>query len=137
MRAWQIGGGQPPRSDGLPSRRPAHDLRPGPGQVAIRVHACSLNYRDQAIVKGRYMGGPVPTPIVPLSDGAGEVIAVRRGRHALPRSADRVAGTFFQNWVDGPPNPRRAWRSARPVRRACWPRSSCCPKRVSCVSPSR
>ena len=77
---------------------------PGPGEVLIRVRACSLNYRDQMIPLGRYFGGAVTADQVPLSDGAGEVEAVGAGvtRFAV---GDRVAGLFFQNWADGPPNP--------------------------------
>ncbi len=77
---------------------------PGAGEVLVRVRACSLNYRDQAIARGVYMGGPVPEDIVPLSDGAGEIAAVGDGVSGLAVS-DRVAGIFFQNWIDGPPNP--------------------------------
>jgi len=77
---------------------------PGPGEVLIRVRACSLNYRDQAIPRGVYMGGPVDRDIVPLSDGAGEVEAVGAGVTHFA-VGDRVAGTFFQNWGDGPPHP--------------------------------
>jgi len=77
---------------------------PGPGEVLIRVRACSLNFRDRMIAQGLYMGGPVTEDIVPLSDGAGEVVALGDGvtHHAV---GDRVAGIFFQNWFDGPPNP--------------------------------
>ena len=76
----------------------------GAGEVLIRVRACSLNYRDQMIPLGLYMGGPVTQDIVPLSDGAGEIVAVGEGvtRFAV---GDRVAGIFFQNWMDGPPHP--------------------------------
>ena len=77
---------------------------PGPGEVLIRVRACSLNYRDQAIPRGVYMGGPIDRDIVPLSDGAGEVAAVGEGVTHFA-VGDRVAGTFFQNWGDGPPHP--------------------------------
>jgi NADPH:quinone reductase-like Zn-dependent oxidoreductase len=77
---------------------------PGPGEVLIRVHACSLNFRDQAIIRGHYFGGTVPQDITPLSDGAGEVAAVGEGVTRFA-TGDRVAGTFFQNWIDGPPNP--------------------------------
>ncbi|MCW2394520.1 MULTISPECIES: zinc-dependent alcohol dehydrogenase family protein [unclassified Sphingobium] len=102
MRAWQLAAGATSIDDlHLVERdQPA----PGPGQVAIRVHACSLNYRDQAVVLGRYLGGPVPNPTIPLSDGAGEVIAVGAGVTQF-KPGDRVAGTFFQSWDDGPPNP--------------------------------
>jgi NADPH:quinone reductase-like Zn-dependent oxidoreductase len=102
MRAWQLAAGATSQDD--LNLVTLDDPQAGPGQVAIRVHACSLNYRDQAIVKGRYMGGPVPSPLVPLSDGAGEVIAVGAGVTRF-KAGDRVAGTFFQNWHDGPPNP--------------------------------
>ncbi|HZV17708.1 MAG TPA: NAD(P)-dependent alcohol dehydrogenase [Sphingobium sp.] len=102
MRAWQLAAAATSLDDLrlIEIEQPA----PGPGEVAIRVHACSLNYRDQAIVKGRYMGGPIPAPIVPLSDGAGEVIAVGAGVTRF-KAGDRVSGTFFPHWVDGPPNP--------------------------------
>jgi NADPH:quinone reductase-like Zn-dependent oxidoreductase len=102
MHAWQLSAGATSLDD--LNLVTLDDPTPGPGQVAIRVRACSLNYRDQAIVLGRYLGGPIPAPIVPLSDGAGEVIAVGAGVSRF-KVGDRVAGTFFQNWFDGPPNP--------------------------------
>jgi NADPH:quinone reductase-like Zn-dependent oxidoreductase len=75
---------------------------PGRGEVRVRVHACSLNFRDQAIVRGHYFGGPVPASGVPLSDGAGIIDAVGEGVRQY-RPGDRVAGLFFQDWMDGPP----------------------------------
>lgn len=78
---------------------------PGPGEVLVRVRACSLNYRDQAIPLGLYIGGPVAEDTVPLSDGAGEIAALGEGVSGLA-VGDRVAGTFFTDWIDGPPNPR-------------------------------
>ncbi len=48
---------------------------PGPAQVLVRVHAASLNYRDLMIAKGPY-GAPLKPDLVPLSDGAGEVVAL-------------------------------------------------------------
>ncbi len=78
---------------------------PGPGEVLVRVRATSLNFRDQAIVTGQYFGGAVQRDTIPLSDGAGEVEAVGEGvtRFAV---GDRVAGTFFQCWIEGPPKPQ-------------------------------
>ncbi len=77
--------------------------RPGPGEVLVRVRACSLNYRDQLIVQGQYFGGPIGQGITPLSDGAGEV--VETGAEVTRfKTGDRVAGLFFQGWVDGPPS---------------------------------
>jgi NADPH:quinone reductase-like Zn-dependent oxidoreductase len=73
---------------------------PGPGQVAVEMHAVSLNYRDLAVVTGRYPR-PVSGPTVICSDGAGEVSAVGEGVTAFQRG-DRVVASFFQNWISGP-----------------------------------
>ena len=78
--------------------------RPGPGQVLVRIRACSLNYRDLMVATGRYGGGPPPSGLVPLSDGAGTVEGVGDGVTRV-RAGDRVAGTFFATWADGPPLP--------------------------------
>jgi NADPH:quinone reductase-like Zn-dependent oxidoreductase len=67
------------------------DPEPGPGQVLIRVKAASLNYRDLLMVQGAY---PKQTlPLVPLSDGAGEVLACGPGV-TRAKAGDRVAGIF-------------------------------------------
>jgi len=75
---------------------------PGPGQVLVRVHAISLNYRDLMVVQGRY-NLKLAMPRVPCSDGAGEVIAVGPSVTQW-KPGDRVAGIFMQNWLDGPPS---------------------------------
>jgi NADPH:quinone reductase-like Zn-dependent oxidoreductase len=75
--------------------------RPGPGQVLVRMHAASLNYRDLLVATGRYGRGELRYPLVPLSDGAGEVVDVGSGVTRLAPK-DRVASAFFQKWVDGP-----------------------------------
>ncbi len=99
MKAWQLRQGCT-SLDGLfladiPKPEPAAD------EVLIRVRACSLNYRDQLIPLGQYMGGAADRDITPLSDGVGEVEAVGAGVSRF-KVGDRVAGTFFQNWVSGP-----------------------------------
>jgi NADPH:quinone reductase-like Zn-dependent oxidoreductase len=76
---------------------------PGDGQVLIRVHATSLNYRDHAVVTGKYFGGILQRDTVPLSDGAGEVTAIGANVSRF-KAGDRVAGCFFQGWVDGLPD---------------------------------
>jgi NADPH:quinone reductase-like Zn-dependent oxidoreductase len=73
--------------------------KPAPGEVLIRVHAVSLNYRDLLIVQGRYMRG-LKVPLIPLSDGAGEVVETGAGVTRVKRG-DRVAGIFMQNWLSG------------------------------------
>lgn len=75
---------------------------PGPSQVVVRVRAASLNYRDQAVVAGRYVGGALTRDTVPLSDGAGEIIAVGPGVSRV-KVGERVAGTFMQVDPSGPP----------------------------------
>ena len=77
------------------------DPQAGPGQVVVRMRAASLNYRDQPMVKGGYHT-PAPGAFIPLSDGAGEVIAVGPGVSRV-QVGDRVCPTFFQVWVDGKP----------------------------------
>jgi NADPH:quinone reductase-like Zn-dependent oxidoreductase len=72
---------------------------PGPGQVLIRVRAVSLNYRDLLVARGQY-AGELPAGLTPLSDGAGEVVAVGAGVSRV-KTGDRVAGIFFQTWLDG------------------------------------
>lgn len=73
--------------------------KPAPGQVLVRVRATSLNYRDLLVSDGRY--GKVALPLIPLSDGAGEIAAVGEGVTRW-KTGDRVAGAFFQGWPSGP-----------------------------------
>jgi NADPH:quinone reductase-like Zn-dependent oxidoreductase len=80
------------------------DPQPGWHEVLIRLRAASLNYRDHMIVSGHYFT-PVSRPTIPLSDGAGEVAAVGPGVTRFQKG-DRVAGTFFQVWFDGPASRR-------------------------------
>jgi len=70
--------------------------------VAIQVRAASLNRRDQAIADGTYFGNPIARETIPLSDCAGEVVAVGDGVTRF-KVGDRVAATFFQTPPDGPP----------------------------------
>src|SRR5271155_3703450 len=80
------------------AERPEPDA--GFGQVVIRVKAASLNYRDLAVARGAY-GRGVPNPVIPLSDGAGEVAAVGPGVSRIA-TGDRVVGIFMQRWLAGP-----------------------------------
>jgi NADPH:quinone reductase-like Zn-dependent oxidoreductase len=101
MHVWQIS------SFGIDSleftERP--DPEPGPGQVVVRIHAISFNYRDLMMVKGLY-NPKLRLPRIPCSDGAGEVVALGPGVTNW-RGGDRVAGIFMQNWLDGPPAPQK------------------------------
>ncbi len=97
MKAWQLTASTGADALRLTQLSKPH---PGPGQVLVRVRATSLNYRDLMVASGRY-GPGVPLPLIPLSDGAGEVAAVGEGV-ARWKAGDRVAGTFFQAWQTGP-----------------------------------
>jgi NADPH:quinone reductase-like Zn-dependent oxidoreductase len=71
---------------------------PGPGEVLVRLKAASLNYRDLLVVNGTRK---IPLPLIPVSDGAGEVVAV--GDNVTRFSAgDRVMPMFIQGWISGP-----------------------------------
>jgi len=95
MRAWQLSSQTGPAALQLME---LPEPTPGPGQVLVRVRATSLNYRDQMVADGRY--GWVKLPLVPLSDGAGEIVAVGAGVTRW-QTGDRVMGTFFQGWMTG------------------------------------
>jgi NADPH:quinone reductase-like Zn-dependent oxidoreductase len=74
----------------------------GASAVRVRIRAVSLNYRDLVVARG---DSPVPSdhPLIPCSDGAGEVIEVGAKVTRL-RAGDRVATTFFPAWIDGEPS---------------------------------
>jgi len=71
--------------------------QPGPGQVVVAMRAASLNYRDLLTVEGR---GGAKLPLVPFSDGAGEIKAVGAGVTRM-KIGDRVCPLFFQSWIEG------------------------------------
>src|SRR5437764_731859 len=73
--------------------------KPGHGQVLLKMRAWSLNYRDLMVVKGVY-NPRIKLPMVPLSDGVGEVTAVGEGVSRV-KVGDRVAGCFLQKWIAG------------------------------------
>ncbi|HYH47095.1 MAG TPA: NAD(P)-dependent alcohol dehydrogenase [Thermoanaerobaculia bacterium] len=101
MRAWEIG------RFGLEKlalvERP--DPQPGPGQVVVRVRAASLNYRDLMTIQGTY-NPKQKLPLIPGSDGAGEIVAVGPGVRRV-RVGDRVCSVLAQHWVAGEPTRER------------------------------
>jgi NADPH:quinone reductase-like Zn-dependent oxidoreductase len=74
---------------------------PGAHEVLVRMRAASLNRRDVFVLHGQY---PITAgdSFVPLSDGAGEVVAVGSGVERF-RIGDRVVAAFFQSWTSGAP----------------------------------
>jgi NADPH:quinone reductase-like Zn-dependent oxidoreductase len=96
MKVWELGD-----QKGIASLRLVErpDSKPGPGQALVQVRASSLNRRDISITEGKYLGAKPPTRI-PLSDGAGDVIALGDGVTNV-KVGERVVGTHFTAWIDG------------------------------------
>ncbi len=74
---------------------------PAPGHARVRLRAASLNFRDLLTVQGHY-NPKQPLPLIPLSDGAGEVVQVGDGVTRV-EVGDRVMPIFAQRWLAGEP----------------------------------
>lgn len=96
MRSWHID-----RVFGIDALKFAETEvpEPGPGQLLVQMRAASLNYRDLMMVSGSYTKN-LPFPLVPLSDGSGEVVKAGPGVSSW-KAGDKVIGTFFQAWPSG------------------------------------
>ncbi|WP_437961190.1 NAD(P)-dependent alcohol dehydrogenase [Sorangium sp. So ce119] len=107
MKAWVLEGGF-----GTDHLRPVELPVPEPkrGQVLVRIRAASVNYRDLMVVDGVF-DPSLPMPLVPLSDGAGEVVATGEDARRL-RVGDRVATLFQQKWLGGRPTPRTTFEAS-------------------------
>jgi len=90
---------------GIDSLKLVERVTPEPrqGEVLMRVRATSLNYRDLVTVKGGAVTRGIRLPLVPLSDGAGEVVEVGADVTRF-KPGDRVVGSFFQSWLAGLPH---------------------------------
>ncbi len=97
MRAYhaESGGGL----DGLAVREQPAPV-PGAGQALVAVRAVTLNHRELMVLRGNYVL-PVRPDVIPVSDGAGEVVAVGPGVTVVA-VGDRVTAPLFPSWLDGP-----------------------------------
>lgn len=93
---------------GLDALRPAnYDVpHPKPGEVLLRLRAASLNFLDIAVATGKFPGAAYP--MIPVTDGAGEIAALGEGVEGW-KVGDRVVPGFMPYWQDGklPPHPLR------------------------------
>ncbi|MBE0546176.1 MAG: alcohol dehydrogenase catalytic domain-containing protein [Rubrivivax sp.] len=132
MKVWDTAG-----SFGLENMRltEAPEPVPGHGQVKLRMLAASINYRDLVVVQGNY-GKAIRPPVVPLSDGVGEVVALGPGTSRL-ELGDRVCPTFFPDWACGRPRdavmPSSTTARRRSGTRKC---GASCPKASTASSRS-
>lgn len=74
---------------------------PRRGEVMLEMRAASLNYRDVLMIRGEY-NPRQPLPLIPLSDGVGEVVSVGEGVSGLAKG-DRVCPLFCQGYASGEP----------------------------------
>ncbi len=75
----------------------ADNRAPGPGEIRVGIRAASLNFRDSLVATGFF---PVADGLIPLSDGAGEVLDVGEGVTEF-KPGDAVVSTFHPAWQDG------------------------------------
>ncbi len=96
MKAYEIG----PQT-GLDSLRLVERDTPvpGPGEVAIKVHAACLNHRDLLTLKGQY-GLMKAEGRIPLSDGVGSVVALSENISGIA-TGQRVIAPNFVTWLGG------------------------------------
>ena len=94
-RLHEFGGPEALKCEEVPSPTP------GPGEVLVRLRAVSLNYRDLLVSKGVY-NPRLKLPMIPVSDGAGEVVATGAGVTGR-KPGERVISCFAPAWLDGPP----------------------------------
>lgn len=81
---------------------------PKRGEILVKMSAASLNYRDLAVMSGKYLPD-LPLPFVPASDGCGTVVALGDGVTQW-NIGDRVAPIYTQGWHDGLPTPQQRTR---------------------------
>ena len=98
MKSYHINKGE--GLSGLTIRE--HDIPvPGPREILVRVRASSLNFRELMILVLGYYPLPIRPDVVPVSEGAGEVVAIGSNVTRV-KVGERVAGAVFPYWIDGP-----------------------------------
>lgn len=75
------------------------DPEPGDDEIVVAMKAVSLNYRDLAIADGDYHVQVKP-PLIPMSDGAGEVVAAGKAVKRF-RIGDKVCAVYLPDWKKG------------------------------------
>ena len=95
MKVMRIG--RPASLDALHVDDVPEPPSPGPGEIKVRLRAASLNFRDVLVATGFF---PVADGLMPLSDGAGEVVEVGENVAEF-QIGDAVISVFHPTWLDG------------------------------------
>lgn len=77
------------------------NLQPGERDVLVKMQAASINYRDVVMIAGGYGSKGGRLPMIPVSDGAGVVVATG-AKVSRVKTGDLVCPNFAQSWIDGP-----------------------------------
>ncbi len=99
------------------------DPIPEAGEVVVRWHATSLNYHDYLVGIG---GIPVPDGRIPMSDGAGEIVAIGENVDQW-KVGDKVMSMFFPNWIEGKPTLKKTMFIMGETLDGCIAEMSCLP----------
>lgn len=83
---------------------------PGSHEIVVAMRAASLNARDLIVPIRGYGRATGELPLVPVSDGVGEVVGIGEAVSRV-KIGDRVCPTYFQNWTGGKPS-KSAFSSA-------------------------
>ena len=93
LLSCEPGGPETLRLTGLP------DPSPAPGELLVRVRACSINYPDVLIIEDKYQLKP-PRPFAPGSEISGEVIEVGDGVEGWSTGDRLIAAVGFGGLVE-------------------------------------
>lgn len=97
MKVWQVN--KQPGLDALQlTERPKPQVKSG--EVLIEMRAAALNYRDLLVVKEAHEDADQPVGVIPISDGAGEIVEVGDQVKFL-KLGDRVTSCFMPGWDEG------------------------------------
>lgn len=80
--------------------------RPAAGQVLLKMQASSVNFRDPIVPERGYGSQTGTLPLIPISDGAGEVVEIGAGVTRF-KVGERACPAYFQTWISGEPNLER------------------------------
>ncbi|MDO7925685.1 NAD(P)-dependent alcohol dehydrogenase [Pseudomonas sp. KFB-139] len=109
MKRWMIAAGSTSLDGMVMQEVPRPE--PGAGEVLVKVDSVSLNARDLLLLHGTF--GVSPRDFVPVSDGAGEIVAVGAGVDEWV-VGDKVTGILYRAWIDGPPTQGQGWGLGSP-----------------------